>query len=158
MEKQENLGDKQQTKKDLIISYFLEGIHEVNKIAKKVDTQPSYVASVLQEEGFIKGYFDLYTSTKQSMNIYSKLFAHRLSFKDEKAAGRSVALLNRFYKKFKRDNDRVGQHHALSLALTMFHRALWINKKKEAKIFHNWLVIRLKEEISTTDQISTQAT
>src|SRR5215210_6295028 len=70
------------SKKDQIVSLFISGMGEVEDIAVITGARPSYVASVLQEAGLHSGYFDLYTSTSQPQNIYSKFFAGKLGFKD----------------------------------------------------------------------------
>jgi hypothetical protein len=110
------------------------------------NTRPSYVGTVLQNAGLLHGYFDLYTSTAQPMNVYSKFFAGRLGFKNEVAARRSVAVLNRLYRQFARAGDRAGQHHALSMALVMFDRARWTGRVHEADLFRQWLVAHLTLE------------
>src|ERR1044072_5971375 len=74
------------SKKDQIVSLFLSGLGEVEDVAVITGARPSYVASVLQEAGLHSGYFDLYTSTSQPQNIYSKFFAGKLGFKDGEAA------------------------------------------------------------------------
>ena len=69
---------------------------------------------VLSYDGVPKpAYFDLYTSTAQPMNVYSKFFTNRLSYKDEAAARASVELIDQFYRQFELAGDRSGQHHAL---------------------------------------------
>jgi hypothetical protein len=133
------------SKKDQIVSLFLSGMGEVEDIAVITGARASYVASVLQEAGLHSGYFDLYTSTSQPQNIYSKFFAGKLGFKDVETAGESVALIDRLYRQFEFAGDRAGQHHALSMALTMFDRARWTGKGREAEVFLNWLTARLGE-------------
>lgn len=61
-----------ESKKKLILELYKNGVQDVEKIAKATDTKPSYVGSVLQKEGFINNYFDLYTSTAHPMNVYSE--------------------------------------------------------------------------------------
>jgi hypothetical protein len=133
------------SKKDQIVSLFLSGMGEVEDIAVITGARPSYVATVLQEAGLHSGYFDLYTSTQQPQNIYSKFFAGKLGFKDEETAHESVAVIDRLYRQFEFAGDRAGQHHALSMALTMFDRARWTSKGREAEIFLHWLMSRLNE-------------
>ena len=133
------------SKKDQIVSLFLSGMGEVEDIAVITGARASYVASVLQEAGLHSGYFDLYTSTSQPQNIYSKFFAGKLGFKDVETAGESVALIDRLYRQFEFAGDRAGQHHALTMALTMFDRARWTGKGREAEVFLNWLTARLGE-------------
>jgi hypothetical protein len=140
--------EKRPTKKDQIRSLFLTGLGDVGDIAMITGCRPSYVSSVLQSEGLHHGYFDLYTSTTQSMNVYSKFFAGQLGFKDVEAARRSVELIDRTYRQFEVAADRAGQHHALLMALTMFDRARWTNKAQEAEVFRRWLLDRLGESVS----------
>ena len=142
-------GDERRTrrisKKDQIISLFLSGMNEVEDLAIITGSRPSYVGSILQESGLISGYFDLYTSTAHPMNVYSKFFAGKLGFKDEETARESVDLINHLYEQFELAQDRAGQHHALAMALTMFDRARWTGKGREADIFRQWLLARLNE-------------
>jgi hypothetical protein len=133
------------SKKDQIISLYTSGIGEVEDLAMITASRPSYVASVLQESGLMTGYFDLYTTSSHPMNVYSKFFAKKLGFKDEDAALASVDLIDRLYRQFELARDRAGQHHALMMALTMFDRARWTGKGREAEIFRNWLFARLNE-------------
>ena len=118
---------------------------EVEDLAIITGSRPSYVGSILQESGLISSYFDLYTSTAHPMNVYSKFFANKLGFKDEETASASVDLINRLYEQFELAGDRAGQHHALGMALTMFDRARWTGKGREAEIFRQWLLARLNE-------------
>lgn len=131
------------SKKDQIVLLYTSGIGNVEEIATIVGSRPSYVASVLQVAGLLSGYFDLYTTTAQPMNVYSEVFASRLGYKNEPAARQSVELLDRFYHQFEQAKDRAGQHHALVMALTMFNRARWIGKVREADIFREWLLAKL---------------
>ncbi|HYE75710.1 MAG TPA: hypothetical protein VEF04_20365 [Blastocatellia bacterium] len=141
---------KQQTgrrisRKDQIISLFTSGIDQIEEIAMIIGARPGYVASVLQDAGLISGYFDLYTTSAQPMNVYSGFFANKLGFKDEATARASIELIDHYYRQFEVAEDRAGQHHALMMALTMFNRARWIDKEREAEIFRQWLVNRLNE-------------
>jgi hypothetical protein len=140
------------SKKDQIIALFLSGMGEVEDIAIITGSRPSYVGSVLQEAGLVSGYFDLYTSTAHPMNVYSKFFANKLSFRDEEAARASVELIDRLHGQFEFAGDRAGQHHALSMALTMFNRARWTGKGLEAEIFREWLMLRLSEAVLSADE------
>jgi hypothetical protein len=79
------------------------------------------------------------------MNVYSKFFAKKLGFKDEEAARASIDLIDRLYSQFGLARDRAGQHHALMMALTMFDRARWTGKAREADIFRHWLFGRLND-------------
>ena len=133
------------TKKEQILSLYLSGITEVQDLAVITHSRPSYVASVLQEEGEPTPYFDLYTSTAQPMNVYSKFFGGKLGFKDEETARRSLALIDEMYRQFERAEDRAGQHHAMLMALTMFNRARWTGKAPEAQLYGEWLTARLQD-------------
>lgn len=141
------------SRKDQIISLYLSGMNEIEDLAIITGARPSYVASILQESGLVKGYFDLYTSTAHPMNVYSKFFASKLGFKDEETARESVELIDRLYQQFEYAQDRAGQHHALSMALLMFDRARWTGKGQEADIFRHWLLARLDEaELTDSDE------
>ena len=146
---QQKRSSNRPSKKDQIISLFLSGMGEVEDIAIITGSRPSYVGSVLQEAGLVQGYFDLYTSTAHPQNVYSKFFASKLGFKDEETARQSVELIDRLYRQFEFAGDRAGQHHALAMALTMFDRARWTNKGREAEIFQSWLTSRLGEAVVT---------
>jgi hypothetical protein len=135
------------SKKEQILSLYNNAITEPQDIAVITQSRPSYVASVLSEANLMTGYHDLYTSTSQPMNVYSKFFAGQLGFRDEEAARASVALIDRYYRQFALAEDRAGQHHALLMALTMFDRARWTNKPAEADVFRRWLVERLEEPL-----------
>jgi hypothetical protein len=133
------------SRKDQIIALYLSGMNEIEDLAIITGARPSYVGSILQESGLVKGYFDLYTSTAHPMNVYSKFFAGKLGFKDEETARESVELIDRLYHQFEYAQDRAGQHHALSMALVMFDRARWTGKGREADIFRQWLLAQLNE-------------
>ncbi len=133
------------TKKEQILSLFASGVQDVQALADIAGARPSYVASVLQDAGLLRGYFDLYTTSQEPMNVYSQLFAGQLGFRDVDTARESVQLLDRHYREFERAGDRAGQHHALVLALTLFDRARWIDKEREADVFRQWLLDRLHE-------------
>lgn len=136
---------KSVSKKDQITSLFTAGIEGVDDLAMITGARPSYVASVLQKAGLITGYFDLYTTSAQPMNVYSRFFAGRLGFKDLPTARQSVELINRLYRQFGVARDRAGQHHALVMALTMFDRARWTGKQTEAEVFRRWLLEQLQD-------------
>ena len=142
------------SKKDQIISLFLSGMGEVEDIAIITGSRPSYVGSVLQEAGLVSGYFDLYTSTAHPQNVYSKFFAGKLGFKDAETAAESVELIDKLYRQFEFAGDRAGQHHALTMALTMFDRARWTGKGREAEVFLNWLTARLGEAALDLEEAS----
>ena len=132
-------------KKDQILALFMSGIGEVEDLAMITGSRPSYVGSILQEAGLKPGYFDLYTSTSHPMNVYSKFFANKLGFKDEETARASLELIDRLYRQFEFAGDRAGQHHALTMALTMYDRARWTGKSAEAAVFREWLQACLQE-------------
>ena len=134
------------TKKQQIIALFLSGITDVEDLASMTNARASYVGTVLQDAGLLHGYFDLYTSTSHPMNVYAKFFAGKLGFKNEATARRSVAVLDRVYRRFATARDRAGQHHALSMVLVMFDRARWTGRAREAEIFRQWLVAHLTLE------------
>jgi hypothetical protein len=129
-----------ETKKDRILRMFKDGIKEIDRLAALSDSKPSYVASVLQSAGLLRGYFDLYTTTAQDQNAYSRFFRGVLEFRTADAARESVAKIDRLYRYFERIGDRAGQHHAEVMALTGRNRARWSNKKEEAQIYMDWLV------------------
>ena len=133
------------TRKDQIIALFLSGMGEIVDIALITGARPSYVGSVLTEAGLSSGYFDLYTSTSHPQNVYSKFFAGKLGFRDEETARASVETIDHVHRQFELAGDRAGQHHALQMALTMFDRARFTNKRREAEIFRDWLAERLAE-------------
>ncbi len=138
-------GPGKPSRKDQIISLFLSGMGEVEDIAVITGARPSYVGSVLRDAGLVTGYFDLYTSTSHPQNVYSKFFANKLGFKDMDAARESIEVIDRLYRQFEFAKDRAGQHHALSMALTMFDRARWTGKGREADIFRQWMQAKLNE-------------
>ena len=133
------------SKKDQILTLYKAGITEVNDLAAITLSRPSYVAGVLEGVREAPSYFDLYTSTAKPMNVYSKFFAGKLGFKDEASARESLGLIDTLYRQFGLAGDRAGQHHALLMALTMFDRARWTGKEREADVFRRWLRDRLDE-------------
>lgn len=152
MERERDRANRRVSKKDQILSLYTSGIGEVEDLAMITGSRPSYVASVLQESGLMSGYFDLYTTSSHPMNVYSKFFAKKLGFKDEEAAQASIEVIDRYYRQFEIARDRAGQHHALLMALTMFDRARWTGKGREADIFRQWVVARLTEAELTNDE------
>ena len=138
------------TKKETIIAMYRAGVDQIEIIASVTETKPSYVASVLQNEGLIDRYFDLYTSTNMPRNVYSKHFQGRLGFKDVETAERGVRVLDAAYKHFEHQHDRAGQHHTLEMALMMLDRARWTNKLAEAEIYRQWLMKRLSKPLIET--------
>ncbi len=145
----EPAAPKKPNKKDQILSLFSAGIQELSDLAHITQSRPSYVASVLQDAGLMTGYFDLYTSSKEPMNVYSKFFAGKLGFRDVETAQQSLELIDRLHRQFEMAQDRAGQHHALVMALTMFDRARWTGKGPEAEVFRTWLQERLEEGAQT---------
>lgn len=143
-----------QSKKDMILSLYNDGTTEIETIAAISGAKPSYVGSVLQKEGLIDNYFDLYTSTAYPQNIYSKHFRGKLGFKDEKTARSSVKTLERAYRYFDERQDRAGQHHTLELSLTMLNRARWTGKMKEAEIYRQWLVGKFSRPFVESNVVS----
>ena len=138
-----------QSKKDMILSLFNSGTKEIEAIAAISGAKPSYIGSVLQREGLIDNYFDLYTSNAHPKNVYSKHFQGKLGFKDVFTARRSVGNLQEAYSYFANVQDRAGQHHALEMALTMLDRARWTGKLEEAEIYRRWLVGKLSAPLTT---------
>jgi len=136
---------KRVAKKDQILALYLGGITEVADLAAITQTRPSYVASVLQQAQHLPSYFDLYTPTRQPMNVYSKFFAGKLGFKDEETSRHSVELIDNLHRQFELAGDRAGQHHALLMALLMFDRARWSGKEREAEVFRRWLAGQLQQ-------------
>ena len=129
--------------KEQIRTLYESGVEDVEGLALLTGARPSYVGSVLRELGLATDYFDLYTSTSQPMNAYTRYFAGKLGFRDLDAAERSLKLIDRLHEQFERNGDRAGQHHALLMALTMFNRARWTGKPAEAEVFRKWLVDQL---------------
>ncbi len=145
-----------QSKKAMILSLYNLGTKEIEAIAAISGAKPSYVGSVLQKEGLIDNYFDLYTSNAHPRNIYSKYFQGKLGFKDAFTARRSVQNLEDSYNHFADTQDRAGQHHALEMALTMLDRARWTGKLDEAEIYRRWLVNKLSAPLTKVADTKTQ--
>lgn len=129
------------TKKERILVLYQNGISDIARIARETEARPSYVAQVLQSEGLISGYFDLYTTTGIEQNVYSRFFRNVLSFKTVEAAKESVKKIERLYNYFERLGDRAGQHQAMVVALIGKNRARWSGKKAEAEVFSEWLAV-----------------
>jgi predicted RecB family nuclease len=144
-EKQQEQAERRVTKKDQITSLYQAGITDVQDLAMITRSRPSYVASVLQQEDKLPNYFDLYTTSAHPMNVYSKFFAGQLGYRDEEKARQGVDMLDRYHRQFDLAQDRAGQHHVLLMALTMFDRARWTGKEREAAIYRDWLVRQLQE-------------
>lgn len=134
------------TKKERILGLFHKGLSDIVKIAKQVPAKPSYVAQILQAEGLIGPYFDLYTHVRKTQNVYARDFEGILSFKTPLAAKRSVYLVDKLYQQYRRKKDRAGQHEAMVIALIGMNRARWCGKVKEGAIFSNWIKSHLMEE------------
>lgn len=128
------------SKKDQIIKLFKSGKADVEEIALLTGARSSYVGSVLRSAGLLQNYFDLYTSTAHSMNVYSEHFRGKLGFRDDITARRSVRELANAYRQYEETQDRAGQHHTLVMAMTMFNRARWTGKTREAEVFRRWLI------------------
>lgn len=147
-----------QSKKDMILSLYNSGTTEIEAIAAVSGAKPSYVGSVLHQAGLIDNYFDLYTSTNYSMNVYSKHFRGKLGFRDVLTAQRSVRNLEQSYSYFANQQDRAGQHHTLEMALTMLDRARWTGKLEEAEIYRRWLVGKLSQSlVANVKQVEVRA-
>jgi hypothetical protein len=127
------------SKKARILELFRAGQTDLAELVHETGASPSYAAAVLREAGLLAGYFDLYTTTSQPQNLYSKFFRGVLSFKSVEAARQSVQRIDRLFHYFERLGDRAGQHHAQVIALTGRNRARWSGKHEEAKIFADWL-------------------
>ena len=133
-------SEEHRTKKGQILAlYEDEGVTDIAQIVRRVGARPSYVAQVLQQAGYLTGYFDLYTTTAREQNVYTRFFRNVLSFKTVEAARESVQKIDRLYNYFERLGDRAGQHQAMVLALTGKNRARWSGKAEEAQIFSEWL-------------------
>lgn len=128
------------TKKERILQVFRNETKDVLEIASRVGARPSYVAQVLQHEGLIESYFDLYTQSARDQNIYSRAFRGVLSFKNPFAAASSVRRIDELYRHYESTRDRAGQHQAMVVALTGMNRARWSGKLEEAAIFARWLI------------------
>ena len=144
------------SKKDQIIALYTSGISDVEDLAMITGARSSYVANVLQESNLMTGYFDLYTTSANPMNVYSKFFARKLGFKDEQTTRTSIELIDRLYRQFELAGDRAGQHHALVMALTMYDRARWTAKGQEADMFRHWLLDRLNESALAVEDRATE--
>lgn len=135
------------SKKARIIRAWDDGVTDVEAICSRTGAKPSYAAAVLQAAGKLDGYFDLYTNTSRTMNVYSKRFDGKLGYRNVEAAHRSVALIDEVYWELGEAHDRAGQHHAMAEALVMFDRARWSHKLDEADVFRTWLLERLLDDL-----------
>lgn len=143
----EIIGSEKKSKKALILEAWNAGERNLRSISKAVETKPSYVASVLQAEGHLQGYHDLYTASGNAMNIYDSIFAGRLGYRDVETAERGVALIDRAYRELDALSDRAGQHHCMVAALTMCNRARFSGKLNEGHVYRRWLLHRLTESV-----------
>jgi len=100
------------SKKQQIIALYESGMTDIARIVREVGARPSYVAQVLQREGLITGYFDLYTTTAREQNVYTRFFRNVLAFKTIEAARESVKKIDRLYNYFERLGDRAGQEES----------------------------------------------
>jgi hypothetical protein len=148
-----------QTKRERILQTYQQESQDIGEIAFRVGVRPSYVAQVLQKEGLIASYFDLYTHTQREQNIYSKAFRNVLAFRTVEAAQNSVKRINELYEHYHRQRDRAGQHQAMVIALIGFNRARWSGKIEQATQFRNWLIDQLNgqqpQRVATTDEVMT---
>ncbi|MCA1815555.1 MAG: hypothetical protein LC746_03970 [Acidobacteria bacterium] len=135
----ERESEEHRSKKEQILALYEQGTTDIAAIVRQVAARPSYVAQVLQQAGYLTGYFDLYTTTAREQNIYSRFFRNVLSFKTVEAARESVQKIDRLYNYFERLGDRAGQHQAMVLALTGKNRARWSGKTEESQVFSEWL-------------------
>ena len=147
-----------ESRKEQILRLHESGITRVAEIAMLTGARPSYVASVLQTAGKLHGYFDLYTGSEEPMNVYSRYFEKKLGYRDVETARASVEHLEKMYREFERLKDRAGQHHALSMALTMCDRARFSDKRAEAAIFREWLVTTLERDAKSAAPIESAPT
>jgi hypothetical protein len=127
------------TKRARALAAWEAGERDVARIAREVESRPSYVARVLQDAGKLTGYFDLYSRTGTAVNVYGERFAGVLAFRDAEAARASVERIDRLYHEFEAAGDRAGQHHAQVVALTGRNRARWADKPDAAAVFNEWL-------------------
>jgi len=134
------------TKKMLAVEMYQKGMN-VLVIAELLRTEPSYVANALIERGYAPSYADLYTSTGPQ-NEYATLFKGLggLRFKTPESARQSVARIEALYQRFKEVNDRRGIHQCQVMALVGKNRAQGVGKRVEAKLFGDWLRLRLDDE------------
>lgn len=137
------------TKKMLAVEMYQKGMN-ILVIAELLRTEPSYIANALIERGYAPSYADLYTSTGPQ-NEYATLFKGLggLRFKNLEATRQSVARIEALYQRFKEASDRRGIHQCQVMALVGKNRAMGIGKRAEAKLFSDWLRLRLEDEESS---------
>src|SRR5204862_5312618 len=97
---------KRMTKKQLAVGMYEKGLR-VDAIAQLLDSDPSYIANALIEQGHAPNYVDLYTSTG-SQNRYASMLSGVLRFKNVEAARGAVRRLAAFYDQFEAARDRRG--------------------------------------------------
>jgi hypothetical protein len=117
--------EEQPLKRDQILKLYEDGTTDIAQIVRTVGARPSYVAQVLQQAGYLTGYFDLYTTTSRELNVYSRFYRNVLSFKTVAAAEEACVKLTRLYDYFER--------------LTGMNRARWSGKEAESEVFRTWL-------------------
>lgn len=141
-----NSAKQRVTKKMLAVEMYQKGMNVI-VIAELLRTEPSYVANALIERGYAPSYADLYTSTGPQ-NEYATLFKGLggLRFKNPEAARQSVARIETLYQRFKEAHDRRGIHQCQLMALVGKNRASGVGKRIEAKLFSDWLRLRLDDE------------
>ncbi len=132
-------GPVRLTKKARALAAWDTGERDILRIAREVESRPSYVARVLAEAGRLTGYYDLYMPTGTPVNVYGERFAGVLAFRDADAARASVAQIDLLYHEFEAAGDRAGQHHAQVVALAGRNRARWSGKPEAAAVFERWL-------------------
>jgi hypothetical protein len=135
---------RRMSKRQLAQELYGQGLR-VDAIAKLLQTDPAYVANSLIAAGQAPSYVDLYTHTGPQ-NQYAQMLAGVLRFKDIEAARESVARIDELYHQFEAARDRRGQHQAQLLALTGKNRAEGIGKRREARLFADWLIEHLVVE------------
>src|SRR5947209_2668420 len=101
------------TKKERCLTLFDEGLQDVEALADRVGTHPTYVANSLMESGRSVDYVDLYTRSRPK-NRYGESFNGVLRFKDEDAARESVRRLDDRFNFYRSRGDRQGQYQARS--------------------------------------------
>ena len=137
---------KPMSKKELAADMYRKGLN-VEAIAGLLRADPSYVANALIERGYAPSYADLYTSTGPQ-NEYATLFKGMggLRFKNVDAARQSVARIEALFQRFKEGEDRRGMHQCQVMALVGKNRARGLGKRAEAKLFSEWLRMRLDDD------------
>ena len=128
---------ERKTKKQLAVGMFRKGLR-VEAIAEILETDPSYVANALIQQGLSPSYMDLYTATGPQ-NRYARMLSGILKFRDLEAAKTCVDQLDAAYKGFAAVRDRRGMHQCQVLALTGKNRAEGVGKWQEAQLFAEWL-------------------